>query len=126
LLGLVFLVTVHYGIQTLAKGYGLVMGLIIPLPALWLAHRAARIPLMHSLRSIFPVYLLNGFMGLMVWATWLVAEAAGWSRMAAFPLQVGVGVLSYLILTPLLLRDMMQNDISPLLMRLNGKVNRGG
>lgn len=115
LLGLVFLLTVHHGIQTLAKGYGLVMGLIIPLPALWLAHRAARIPLMPSLRSIFPVYLLNGFMGLMVWAIWLVAEAAGWSRMAAFPLQVGVGVTSYLILTPLVLRDMMRQEIVPVL-----------
>lgn len=115
LLGLVFFLTVHHGVQALAQVYGLVMGLIIPLPALWLAHRAARIPFMPSLRSLFPVYLLNGVMGLMVWATWLTTEAAGWSRMAAFPLQVGVGVTSYLILTPLLLRDMMRKDIVPVL-----------
>jgi O-antigen/teichoic acid export membrane protein len=126
LLGLVFLLTVHNGVQTLAQGYGLVMGLIIPLPALWLAHRAARIPLIPSLRSIFPVYLLNGVMGLLVWATWFVAEAVGWSRMAAFPVQVGVGVISYLILTPLSLRDMMRNDIRPLLVRLNRKADHGG
>lgn len=126
LLGLVFLLTVHHGVETVAQGYGLVMGLIIPLPALWLAHRAARIPLMPSFRSIFPVYLLNGVMGLLVWATWLATEAAGWSRMTAFPLQVAVGVTSYLILTPLLLRDMMRQDIAPLLMRLNGKMKHGG
>lgn len=126
LLGAVFFITVPLGVEALAQGYGIVMGLVIPLPALMLAHKAAAIPFLPSLRAVAPVYALNAIMAISVWMTWILAEALGWSRMAAFPLQVGVGVTSYLILTPLLLRDMMRNEIRPLLVRLNGKVNHDG
>ncbi len=50
------------------------------------------------------------------------SEAAGWIRMAAFPLQMGVGVMSYVILTPLLLRDMMRQNIAPLLSGLRNRL----
>ena len=102
------------GVETLAKAYGIVMGLLIPLPALWFAHRMARIEYLPSLRALLPVYVLNAIMGLAVWLTWLLAAQLGLSRLAAFPIQIAFGASVYLFLTPILLRELTEKELLPL------------
>ena len=119
-LAAVFFVTVPRGLEALSQAYGLAMGLFIPVPTLWFAHKMVRIPFLESVRAVLPVYLLNGTMGVAVWATWIALETLGWSRMAAFPLQVSVGIIIYLMMTPIFLRDMTRLEILPVLVRLKG------
>ncbi|MAQ44259.1 MAG: hypothetical protein CL812_00105 [Confluentimicrobium sp.] len=116
-LGAVFFWTVSNGMEALARAYGVVMGLLIPLPALWFAHRAASIPYLPSLRALAPVYLLNAIMALGVWSTWLLAEAAGLTQMEAFPIQILIGGIIYLGLTPVILRDMVVKELAPIFSR---------
>ncbi len=122
-LGCVAFWTVSDGVETLAKAYGIVMGLLIPLPALWFAHRVAAIDYIPSLRALAPVYLLNAIMGLAVWSTWLLAAQFDLSRLAAFPIQIIVGAAVYLFLTPIILRDMTEQELAPLWAKLRNRFN---
>lgn len=110
-LSAMFVLTVSYGAVAMARGYGLIMGLIIPLPALWLAHRAVGIRLGPTLKVLAPVVLLNGLMGTAVWTSGLVLEQAGLPWLTTFAVQVGTGVAVYLVLTPILLQDMVARDL---------------
>jgi len=114
-LGGVFLLTVPYGILVLAAGYGITMGLVIPLPALWYAHRVARIPLWATLRTLAPVAGLNLGMALCVVGAKVGAERAGLSEGATFAAQVVTGVAVYAALTPFVLREMFYGDVVAML-----------
>ena len=117
LLGTMFIITVAYGPQALAMGYGLVMGLLIPLPALWFAHVSAGIPLRPTLAALAPVCALNLGMAGAVYLAGLAAHGLGLAWGAAFALQAGVGVAVYLVGTTLLLGDLWRNDLRGLIRR---------
>ena len=119
----VFFLTVEHDTIALAQGYGLVMGLILPLPTLWLAHRAAGIAYLPSLRALLPVAVLNVAMGGVVWLIGAGSAALGWSALAAFPAQVVAGTALYLALTPLLLPDMLSRDLAPVFNKFSSQVN---
>jgi O-antigen/teichoic acid export membrane protein len=118
ILGTVFALTVSQGTIALAQAYGITMGLVLPLPALWIAHRAAAIPFRPSLQVLMPVAALNATMGGVVWLIGAIAEPLGFSQFAVLPVQVAAGAIVYVGLTPLLLPDMMRRDLAPLLQKL--------
>lgn len=117
LLSAVFLVTVHAGVESLAKWYGITMGLIIPLPALWFAHHISGIPLAPSLRLLAPVALLNALMAGIVCGVGIVLEAGEHDQLLVFAVQVVTGTIVYLVLTPVLLAEMWSQDLKTLVNR---------
>lgn len=114
LLSTTFFLTVPYGAVYVAQGYGITMGLIIPVPAMWLAHHVAGIPILPSFRSILPVVAMNSAMGLTVWLAGWIAQYATLPWQTIFISQVLLGVVVYATLTPILLPNMVQQDIKPL------------
>jgi O-antigen/teichoic acid export membrane protein len=117
LLGSVFFVTVGSGVVALAMGYGIVMGLIIPLPALWFAHSVSGLPVAATLRSLAPVAVLNVTMALAIVVSRAVLVDFGVTSMPTFGAQIFVGLTVYMVGTPLILRDMMKSDLLPMLER---------
>lgn len=120
----VFFLAIEHGTVALARSYGLVMGLILPLPTLWLAHKAAGIPYLPSLGALVPVAVLNAAMGVTVWMIGVGGAALGWNALAVFPAQVVTGGTLYIALTPLLLPDMLRQDLAPFLNKFKRRMNR--
>jgi hypothetical protein len=122
ILGTVFFWMVSFGAVAVAMGYGLVMGVLIPGPALWLAHRAAGIPFGPSLAHLVPVVVLNIVMAAAVWLIGGLARHYGIAPMPTFAIQVVTGIGTYLALTPLLLSDMLKHDLAPFTARFKKAV----
>ncbi len=123
LLGAVFFWMVSSGTVAVAMGYGLVMGIVIPMPALWLAHRAAGISFRPTLAFLMPVVLINAVMAAGVWVVAALAQHYGMGQMLTFALQVVTGIVIYLALTPIILNDMMKSDLAPYFSRFRNKAN---
>jgi PST family polysaccharide transporter len=111
----IFFATISGGAVALARGYGLAMGLVIPLPALWFAHRIAGLTFMPSLYALAPVAVLNALMAAGVWAIGRLFAGTGAADFDVFAAQVGTGIVVYLALTPLLLAQMLRRDIASIL-----------
>ena len=120
-LGTVFFWMVSSGAVAVAMGYGLVMGLLIPIPALWLAHRAASIPFRPTLVFLMPVVLINVVMAATVWCVGATAHHFNMGQMLGFALQVATGIVTYLALTPAILNDMLKSDLLPYFSRFREK-----
>lgn len=124
LLVTVFVWAAPYGALAVAQGYGLVMGVILPVPVLWLAHRVVGIPFLPSLQTLSPVVVLTAIMAGAVWSVDGAAAELGGSPMLVFALQIAVGIAVYLALTPVVLSDMVNRDFPPFLARLNRKITK--
>jgi PST family polysaccharide transporter len=121
ILGAVFALTVSHGTEVLAMAYGITMGVLLPLPVLWVAHRAAGICFRKSLRVLKPVFALNAAMGGVVWSIGLGADTFNFPDFAVFPLQVALGIFTYVALTPILLPNMLRHDLAPLLAKFRSQ-----
>lgn len=118
ILGAVFALTVNHGTAALAQGYGITMGLILPLPVLFLAHRAADIPLLPSLKILMPIALINLVMGIVILFVGAGAKSLELHKYHVFFAQVLAGLVVYSVLTPLLLPQLLSRDLAPLLTKL--------
>ena len=110
-LTLTFFATVPLGPVAVAGGYGLVMGLLLLWPAMYLAHRAGGLRLSDTLRVLMPVFVALLVMALAVYGTGLLCETLNVPWHLAFGIKVMVGVLSYGIACAVLLRQLLLDDV---------------
>jgi len=115
LLSMVFFWTVRDGAIAVAQGYGVAMGLVIPLPALWYSHRVVGLTLTPTLRALAPVAVLNALLAVIVWLIGMSCTLIGVGGMATFAMQVVTGVFAYLAFTPIFLSQMLIGDLLPML-----------
>ncbi|MEP3145191.1 lipopolysaccharide biosynthesis protein [Qipengyuania citrea] len=120
ILGTVFYLTVPQGTIAIAKGYGLVMGLVLPLPVLWIAHRKSGIPFLLSLKYLAPIFILNAIMGTVVIITSAIFDDF-LSNISVFLIQVTFAIITYISLTPFLLPSILHNDAKNFIKKLNPK-----
>lgn len=107
----VFLWAAPRGALAVSMAYGLVMGIVLLLPSLWTAHRAAGIRLRHTLADLWPVLLAVLIMAAAVYGAGVVMD---WARMdwrSTLAAKVAVGVLTYLVAARCLLVRMLNDDL---------------
>lgn len=121
LLTFTFFVTVHYGTVAVAKGYGLVMGVLLLWPAMYLAHYAAGLKLTDTLRVLFPVFLALALMAAAVYVVGQLCELLNVFWLWTFAIKVAVGALSYVIASAVLLRQFLIDDVFSMLPSEYGK-----
>jgi O-antigen/teichoic acid export membrane protein len=112
-LSAVFFVAAPYGALAVAIGYAVVMGLLLPGPALWAAHWSAGIPFLATIRSILPVFACVAAMAVCVASVRMAVESLAWQLRLASEI-AGAGVV-YGAFAWLFLRPMLQEDFAPLL-----------
>lgn len=100
-----------------AAAYGLVMGLLLVGPALMLAHHAAHLRTMDTLRALLPTAACLAIMAAAVGGAWLCSAWFEWAWWQAFALKVGVGVAAYVLAARWLARVILVDDLLPMLPR---------
>lgn len=90
-----FIVAVPYGATAVAATYGVVMGVVLLGPALWWAHRAAKLRLRDTVRQLLPIFVCIVLMVGAVFITARLAQLSGLGWQAAFSLKVVVGIFVY-------------------------------
>lgn len=110
-----FFLALPGGALGIAKAYGIVMGVVIFIPAMWLAHKAAGLSLKHSLFDIYPVALclLGMFFSVVVVSYGLSAVNISWQIVLA--VKIVVGVLSYTLFSLMLMREFIKKDVLSML-----------
>jgi PST family polysaccharide transporter len=94
-LAVAFVLGVQKGAVGVAMAYGLAMPIGLTVPALYCAHRAARLALAPSLRVVARPFLSSLAMGGIVWAAGFSASWLGASWRQVLLVKVTAGVLSY-------------------------------
>jgi len=105
-----FYLALPYGALGIAKVYGVVMGIIIFFPALWLAHKVAGLSFTHSLRELLPISICLGVMVFAVLMTesFLKPLDIQWQFLLTIKIISGVisyGVLAYITMRNILLKE---------------------
>lgn len=114
-LTLTFFATVPHGPVAVAGGYGLVMGLLLLWPAMYLAHRAGGLRLSDTVRVLTPVFGALLVMALAVYFTELFCATLNVPWHLTLGMKVVVGVLSYGAASAVLLRQMLLDDVFSML-----------
>lgn len=118
-LALAFFWGVKGGALQVAMAYGIVMGVVLLLPVMWLAHRAAGLSLSASAKILLPVAACLIVMAAAVWVAGQGLAAAGAAWMTSLVVKVGAGVFAYTLAAAVLLRPMLVNDLMPMLRRVS-------
>lgn len=109
----------YWGVQRGAVGvamaYGVTMGLVLLVPALWIAHRAADLGLAKTWRAIAPVCYSILIMGVCVLIADRVFEALNLPWLLRFVIKITVGVLSYFCAIWILARPLLRDDVLPMM-----------
>lgn len=106
---------VRYGATAVAMGYGVVMGIILLWPALWMAHRSAEISLIDTGKSLLPVLAACGIMALAVFVVGSFARFAHWGWQSTMLLKVFLGIFTYMFCAKRFLAGMIRADLLPML-----------
>jgi O-antigen/teichoic acid export membrane protein len=110
-----FFWTAAHGAVAVATGYGLMMGLVLVGPALFLAHRAARIRLAETLRSLRPVLVAVGLMAAAGFAAGSVASSIGLAWQLVLASKSVAALAAYVLASRYLLGEMLVNDVFSML-----------
>lgn len=103
------------GATQVAMSYGIIMGLVLVWPAMWLAHVAAGLRLARTVETLMPVALAVSAMSIVVLCAGALVALMGGAWGTALIAKVTVGLLAYAGLTALLLRPMLKEDLLPML-----------
>lgn len=114
-LALTFFAAVQLGAVAVAMGYGLVMGLLLLWPALYLAHRAASLNLLDTVKSLAPVFLSVGVMATAVFFAGLVSSGFDLAWQIVLTIKVVVGLFFYVLVSGILLGKMLVEDVFSML-----------
>jgi PST family polysaccharide transporter len=112
-----FFIALPGGALGIAKAYGLVMGIIIFIPAMWLAHKVAGIELRRSCMYVFPIFLCLIGMAAAVTGTDYLMVMFELKWQIALVVKVAVGVLSYSLMALIMMRGFIKEDCLPMLNR---------
>ena len=111
LLSFSFYLALPYGALGVAKVYGIVMGIVIFFPALWLAHKVAGLSFICSLKELLPVALCLLIMLLTVLAVDIFITQFLLSWVFVLIIKVIVGVVSYTATAFFVMRNTVMRDI---------------
>ncbi|MEN1927997.1 lipopolysaccharide biosynthesis protein [Luteimonas sp. MJ250] len=106
---------VKKGAVGVAMAYGVTMGLVLLWPAMWVAHRAAGLRLIQSVKELLPIMVAVAGMGVAAVLAGKFAEQAqlGWGWVLSA--KIVVGVLVYGLLASVLLSQVLRRDLYPML-----------
>ncbi|AEX20719.1 lipopolysaccharide biosynthesis protein [Vibrio sp. EJY3] len=110
-----FFIALPGGALGIAKGYGLVMGVVIFFPAMWLAHKVAGISLYRSLNSIFPVFICLVCMAVSVKSMDHLMTSIELTWRLKLALKIAIGVFSYALLALIFMREFIKEECLPML-----------
>lgn len=113
----VFFAAVPYGADAVAAMYGIVMGLILVGPAMWLAHRSAGISLGATTRDLLPVLSCVVAMSVAVLAAAELASRASLTWQATFVIKVAVGITAYLACAAWVMPQQIKTEFVSAVMR---------
>lgn len=111
LLSVSFYLALPYGALGIAKAYGVVMGVIIFFPALWLAHKAARLSFIFTLKELLPVAVCLVVMLFTVLVADLLIAQFSLSWMFVLIIKVISGVVSYTATVFFVMRNTVVRDL---------------
>lgn len=117
LLSISFYLALPYGALGIAKVYGIVMGIIIFSPALWLAHKVAGLSFTHSLKELWPIVICLITMTSVVLGVEQLISPWQLPWGVILPIKIVCGVISYSLAVFLLMRKVMVNDMLLLVKR---------
>lgn len=110
-----FFVAIPHGALAIAAVYGVVMGLVLLGPALWLAHRSAGISLVATGRDLLPVCYCVVAMVIMVLVVAKLSSLAALSWQLTFVGKVVTGVVVYAACSIMLLPQVLNVEVVSLL-----------
>lgn len=113
-LTITFLIAIRYGTTAVAMGYGLVMGLVLLCPSMWLAHRSANLRLILTAKILLPVAWAVLLMAFAVTVVGITAQEMGTPWLGIFGLKVATGVVVYILACVRWLAPMLHEDVLPL------------
>ena len=111
LLSISFYLALPYGALGIAKAYGIVMGVVIFFPALWLAHKIAGLSFICSLKELLPVAFCLLIMLLTVLAVDIFITQFLLSWIFVLIIKIIVGVVSYTATVFFVMRNTVMRDI---------------
>lgn len=111
LLSLSFYFALPYGALGIAKVYGIVMGVIIFFPALWLAHKVAGLSFAHSLAELRPIFISLSVMTCAVLVAEQLCSSLQLSWHSLLIIKISSGVVSYAIVASFLMRKFFVNEL---------------
>lgn len=114
-LAIAFYWGVQRGAVGVAMAYGVTMGLVLLWPAMWFAHKAACLNMAKSMMALLPVALAVLGMCAATALADLAAKSVGVAWGIRMAVKILTGVVSYGLLTRLVLHTMMKNDLYPML-----------
>ncbi|HMN14680.1 MAG TPA: lipopolysaccharide biosynthesis protein [Bellilinea sp.] len=114
-LAIAFLWGVQKGAVGVAMAYGMVMGLVLLWPAMWFAHKAARLRLIDTCMTLCPVLIAVAAMALATWVAGIMANRAGMTWINLFGTKMIAGVCAYTVASVLVLGPMLRSDLVPML-----------
>lgn len=110
-LSICFYLSVNNGAIGIAKAYGIVMGVIIFIPALWWSHKVARISFIQSLKQLWPVVIALIIMAFLVISVDSVMTSLNFKWGTILLLKITVGVISYSFTAYFLMKDLIFDEL---------------
>lgn len=111
LLSVSFYLALPYGALGIAKAYGIVMGIVIFFPALWLAHKVADLSFIRSLKELLPVAISLIAMTFTVIAVEKIANVLQFTWYSILITKIITGVASYTLVAFLLMRKFVLESV---------------
>lgn len=110
LLSVCFFLALPYGALGIAKVYGIVMGIVILFPSLWLAHKVAGLSFIRSLKELWPIAICLFAMAFSVLGIEKLVLPLDLSWFSVLLIKITIGVLSYGLLVSLLAADFIRDN----------------
>jgi PST family polysaccharide transporter len=96
-LALAFGVGVRWGAIGVAVAYAVAMGVVLTIPALFLAHRSVLISFRSTLKSLSPIVAATAAMAAALACVGVFLNALGWPWQVEFVIKVAIGIAAYAI-----------------------------
>ncbi|MFH4455589.1 lipopolysaccharide biosynthesis protein [Vibrio alginolyticus] len=106
-----FFIALPSGALGIARAYGLVMGLIIFIPAMWLAHKVAGLNFRQSCSYVFPVFLCLVGMAITVIGIDYFVGTLDFSWQLKLATKIAVGVFSYSFLALIFMKSFIKKEL---------------
>lgn len=118
LLSVSFFLALPYGALGVAKAYGIVMGIVILFPALWLAHKVAGLSFIRSLKELWPIVICLIAMFVSVIGIEQAVQSLVLPWQVLLIIKTVTGVFSYCLLVILLMKKYFADELLLLFKRL--------
>lgn len=116
-LGLSFYFSVQYGLITLAKSYGIIMGVALLIPSLWYSHIVANISFPKTIMQIFPIIPCLIIMSISVFCVENILSGYGLNWTVVMIIKILIGIISYTICCLIFFKDFCQENLISMVVR---------